>query len=43
MYLPVEPIVFVFPFWSLFALGAMIVSVAVAAVAGVGYGWPSEY
>lgn len=43
IYLPVEPIIFVFPFWSLFALAAMIVSIAVAAVAGVGYGWPSEY
>lgn len=43
MYLPVEPIVFVFPFWSLFALAAMIVSAAVAAFAGIGYGWPSEH
>lgn len=43
VYLPVEPIVFVFPFWSLFALAAMIVSIAVAAFAGIGYGWPSEH
>ena len=43
MSLPVEPIVLVFPLWSLLALAAMIAAVAVAAIAGVGYGWPSEY
>lgn len=43
MYLPVEPIVFVFPLWSVPALAAMLASVVVAAVAGVGYGWPGEY
>jgi hypothetical protein len=42
-YLPVEPIVFVFPLWSVLALAAILVSVVVAAVAGVGYGWPEGY
>lgn len=40
VYLPIEPISFVFPFWSVLALAAMLVSAVVAAVAGVGYGWP---
>ncbi|MEF8779023.1 MAG: hypothetical protein V5A36_08935 [Natronomonas sp.] len=43
VYLPVEPIVFVFPLWSVLALAAMVASVVVAAVAGVGYGWPEGY
>jgi hypothetical protein len=42
-YLPVEPIIFVFPLWSVLALAAMLASVVVAAVAGVGYGWPEGY
>jgi hypothetical protein len=42
-YLPVEPVVFVFPLWSVLALAAILVSVVVAAVAGVGYGWPEGY
>lgn len=41
--LPVEPTVFVFPLWSVLALAAMLASVVVAAVAGVGYGWPGGY
>ncbi|MFA9518333.1 hypothetical protein ACERIT_14150 [Halopenitus sp. H-Gu1] len=42
VYVPVDPIVFVFPLWSLLVLAAMVTSVAVAAVAGIGYGWPGE-
>lgn len=43
VYLPVDPIVFVFPFWSVLALTAMLASVIVAGIAGVGYGWPEGY
>lgn len=42
VYAPIEPIVFVFPLWSLLVSAAMIAAVAVAVIAGVGYGWPGE-
>ncbi|ADB60412.1 hypothetical protein Htur_1526 [Haloterrigena turkmenica DSM 5511] len=42
VYAPVEPIVGVFPLWSMVALLAMLATVVVAAIAGIGYGWPGE-
>ncbi|MHC3439001.1 hypothetical protein ACYJ1Y_13105 [Natrialbaceae archaeon A-gly3] len=40
-WLPVEPIVWGFPFWAVIALGIMLVSAVVAGVAGWYYGWPN--
>jgi len=42
VYLPTEPVVGVLPLWAVVATAAMLASVVVAAVAGVGYGWPGE-
>ncbi len=43
VYLPVEPIFLVFPFWSMLTLAALLVSIIIAVAAGVGYGWPEGY
>lgn len=41
-YLPTRPLVVVFPAWSLVVLVAAVCTIAVAAVAAFGYGWPAE-
>ena len=39
-YLPVAPIVGVVPLWATAVIAAMSLSAVVAAIAGLGYGWP---
>jgi hypothetical protein len=40
VFLPVEPIVGVVPLWAAVAIATMLLSAVVAAIAGLGYGWP---
>lgn len=41
-FLPVRPVVAVFPAWSLVVLAAAVGTFAVALVAAFGHGWPAE-
>jgi hypothetical protein len=41
-WLPVEPIVWGFPFWALVTLALIVASVVIAAVAGIYYEWPTQ-
>lgn len=41
-YLPVRPLILVFPAWSLLVLVAAVSTLVTAVIAVFGYGWPTE-